>query len=47
MEKELEQIINSTIKKKIKKLVNMLPMVETNMQKTEKKKSYSEATVNK
>ncbi|EGI61417.1 hypothetical protein G5I_10325 [Acromyrmex echinatior] len=33
----------STIKKEIKKLIDMLPIVETNMQKTEKKKSYSEA----
>lgn len=46
-EAELEQIINSTIKKEMKKLVDMMPMVETNKQKTENTKSYSEAIVNK
>lgn len=46
-EAEIEQIINSTIKEEMKKIVDMMPMVETNMQKTENKKSYSEAVINK
>lgn len=44
---ELKQIINSTIKKEIKKLVDIIPIVETNKQKTDNTKSYSKAVVNK
>lgn len=46
-EVELEQIISSTIKKEMKNLVDMMPVVETNKQKTENTKSYSEAVINK
>lgn len=46
-EAELEQIINTAIKKEMKKLSGLMPMMETNKQKTENKKSYSEAVVNK
>jgi len=45
-EEELKSLVSSVVRKEVKNLVKLLPL-ETNLQKTEKKKSYSEDASNK
>lgn len=46
-EAELKSLISSVVKKEVKNLIDMLPMMETDLQKTGNKKSYSKAVSNK